>query len=929
MIGSLRDDETPLTAEYRKTIHSLEHDLITEAMALKTSLAPAIPPSHLPIKVSANDHRLLQGQVSAQIHEFGSKIVRLFISSTFTDMKLERDFLLAHAFDVLSKICSTLGLVFQPVDMRWGIPEEAANFHTTVSLCLSEVKKCFELSVGPAFVCMIGDKYGYRPIPGEISEEDYSKLTPLFNESSEAKNLFHTWYTYDLNAVPPRHFLLPVKDVLQEIGSSTEKSWQESFWPVHRKLQSILEGALGNCISVTERELNLAIELNQNTDSGQPSRVFCFERKLEGLRQQLSEQLETHSTQELEYAARYIDLESGKIDMKSQLLMDELKEKINPTKVFIKHSVSVKDFRKLDDDLITFNGLDILAANFCCDFINTVGRSILEHFEFQQRKEMKSHPVYSAVLKEITTNLKFVSKKISTFVGRDSLLAVETSTRWKSGDAVVETMAKDMPGIIENYFYNLELKYGETLIAYCLGYITAMKRKHITESDLNKLLSGTDAVLDSLFKFWKPPMRKIPPIIWIRIREELGSYLSEDIVGGELCFAWYHRQFWEAASRRYLTMNLASSGQYDRAAAIYASLANMSAGTLVLPIGGAVELYHDVRTQRNIAEFFDSGIWSWQPGSGPCDDTEAAKWYLRAAEQGDVESMKCIGAMYMQARGVEKDLELGLMWTLKAAQEGNPLAQYNMGWYCTYGLGVEKDESAAFDWYLRSAKNNVTWAMFQLGIMCEAGLGIEQNFKQAIEWHQRALKVDETNVWSENILGRTYLFGRGVDVDYDIAYEHFLKAAKTDNPQPNAQFYIGCFHFFGIGSFKVNEDLGFDWFLKAASRGFGKALCMVGYCYLTGRGTLQNREVAHDWLKSAVLQLDNPDDEWWMKELAGEFRLWSQNILDSPREADAVIEGEILNGLLASENQKTLRGSVGAFCVVDFVTAEEKTYKWI
>ncbi|KAJ3347888.1 NACHT domain- and WD repeat-containing protein 1 [Entophlyctis luteolus] len=506
-------------------------------------------------------------------------------------------------------------------------------------------------------------------------------------------------------------------------------------------------------------------------------------------------------------------------------------------------------------------------------------------------------------------------------------LAVETSTRWKSGDAVVETMAKDMPGIIENYFYNLELKYGETLIAYCLGYITAMKRKHITESDLNKLLSGTDAVLGSLFKFWKPPMRKIPPIIWIRIREELGSYLSEDIVGGELCFAWYHRQFWEAASRRYLTMNLASSGQYDRAAAIYASLANMSAGTLVLPIGGAVELYHDVRTQRNIAEFFDSGIWSWQPGSGPCDDTEAAKWYLRAAEQGDVESMKCIGAMYMQARGVEKDLELGLMWTLKAAQEGNPLAQYNMG--CTYGLGVEKDESAAFDWYLRSAKNNVTWAMFQLGIMCEAGLGIEQNFKQAIEWHQRALKVDETNVWSENILGRTYLFGRGVDVDYDMAYEHFLKAAKTDNPQPNAQFYIGCFHFFGIGSFKVNEDLGFDWFLKAASRGFGKALCMVGYCYLTGRGTLQNREVAHDWLKSAVLQLDNPDDEWWMKELAGEFRLWSQNILDSPREADAVIEGEILNGLLASENQKTLRGSVGAFCVVDFVTAEEKTYKWI
>ena len=44
------------------------------------------------------------------------------------------------------------GLEFQVVDMRWGVPEQASNNHSTTDLCISEIQKCKKVSAGPNFV---------------------------------------------------------------------------------------------------------------------------------------------------------------------------------------------------------------------------------------------------------------------------------------------------------------------------------------------------------------------------------------------------------------------------------------------------------------------------------------------------------------------------------------------------------------------------------------------------------------------------------------------------------------------------------------------------------------------------------------------------------------------------------------------------------
>lgn len=42
--------------------------------------------------------------------------------------------------------------MFQVVDMRWGVRDEATDDHMTSYLCLNEIDNCQRLSLGPNFV---------------------------------------------------------------------------------------------------------------------------------------------------------------------------------------------------------------------------------------------------------------------------------------------------------------------------------------------------------------------------------------------------------------------------------------------------------------------------------------------------------------------------------------------------------------------------------------------------------------------------------------------------------------------------------------------------------------------------------------------------------------------------------------------------------
>ena len=53
-----------------------------------------------------------------------------------------------------------------------------------------------------------------------------------------------------------------------------------------------------------------------------------------------------------------------------------------------------------------------------------------------------------------------------------------------------------------------------------------------------------------MFQFWVPPVRRLPSLLWLRIKDELEEFLIERGADGVLTYNWYHRQFKEAACRR-------------------------------------------------------------------------------------------------------------------------------------------------------------------------------------------------------------------------------------------------------------------------------------------------------------------------------------------------------------------------------------------
>jgi hypothetical protein len=54
-----------------------------------------------------------------------TRIFRVFVSSTFIDMKEERHILQKKVFPKLEKFCEENGARFQAVDLRWGVNEES------------------------------------------------------------------------------------------------------------------------------------------------------------------------------------------------------------------------------------------------------------------------------------------------------------------------------------------------------------------------------------------------------------------------------------------------------------------------------------------------------------------------------------------------------------------------------------------------------------------------------------------------------------------------------------------------------------------------------------------------------------------------------------------------------------------------------------
>ena len=88
--------------------------------------------------------------------------LRLFISSTFTDMNAERDALM-NVFPILKEPCAQRGVNFTPIDLRWGITETEAREGLVFESCMREIDNS-----RPFFIGIVGHRYGWVPTENDF-----------------------------------------------------------------------------------------------------------------------------------------------------------------------------------------------------------------------------------------------------------------------------------------------------------------------------------------------------------------------------------------------------------------------------------------------------------------------------------------------------------------------------------------------------------------------------------------------------------------------------------------------------------------------------------------------------------------------------------------------------------------------------------------
>ncbi|WHY58636.1 tetratricopeptide repeat protein [Peribacillus simplex] len=321
-----------------------------------------------------------------------SNLVRVFISSTFSDFEKERNALQYNVYPRLQDLCTQRGAKFQAVDLRWGVSDREAISQKTMKICLEELDRCQKLSLRPNFLMLIGDRYGWQPIPEEIPSEELKEIGTVI--SKEDLSLLQHWYKQDKNYVPSLHILRPRAE-----NDTDNPNWDET----EQKLRDILRHAIKDlgwqgsderCLKyfASATEMEIVKGALQPVDASQ--HVICVMRTIQNLK----------NVEKTDSVKQFIDLnkETGKHDSYSNFRLSDLKERIE---------------HKLSDRILRYNakrsgkGLTKGHLDQMCDEVyEQISHIIISQLELKGKK--------GGTPNEIEMHNKYAQQQAQDYVGR-------------------------------------------------------------------------------------------------------------------------------------------------------------------------------------------------------------------------------------------------------------------------------------------------------------------------------------------------------------------------------------------------------------------------------------------------------------------------------------------------------------------------------
>ena len=251
-------------------------------------------------------------------------------------------------------------------------------------------------------------------------------------------------------------------------------------------------------------------------------------------------------------------------------------------------------------------------------------------------------------------------------------------------------------------------------------------------------------------------------------------------------------------------------------------------------------------------ELYQAGLDAHDAG----DYAKAMEYYQLAADAGNPEGLRGVGALYTNGDGVEPDYDRAMEYFQLAAAQGDAKAMSNIGLLYLYGLTGEQDTDKAVEYYEKAGDHGFGDAYVTLGTMYYYGEGVEKDCGRAVEYYQKAADLGDASMCYT--LGAMYYSGEEVGQDYGKAVEYYQKAADLGVVQ--ALCDLGIMYYTGEG---VERDYGraVEYFTQAAEQEEPAAMFALGDCCWLGQGLEQDAGKAAEWYRKALEGGYEPDGE--------------------------------------------------------------------
>ena len=138
------------------------------------------------------------------------------------------------------------------------------------------------------------------------------------------------------------------------------------------------------------------------------------------------------------------------------------------------------------------------------------------------------------------------------------------------------------------------------------------------------------------------------------------------------------------------------------------------------------------------------------------------------------------------------------------------------GGECNKSSDIEKRFK---NYYKKAADDGNVNAQYYIGTLYYKGKGIEKDYEKAFEYLKKA--ADKGHIDAQYNLGFCYAEGKGIEEDFKKAFEYWKKAADSGNA--DAQYNIGCCYIGGLGVEKADQKKAIEYWGKSANQGLDAA----------------------------------------------------------------------------------------------------------